>query len=212
LSLFITFEGPEGSGKTTQIHLLTTALTKRGFSVLATREPGGTPIGNAIRSLLLDPLHTEMSARAETLLFQAARAQIVDQVIQPALAEGKVVLCDRYADSTLAYQGYGHGQALPPLQYLGDYATGGLIPALTIYLDIDVTAGLGRKRSGAAEEWNRMENLAVAFHQRVRAGYLTLAANDRNRWLVLDAAQSIESLHDEILVRVLPLLGGWSKN
>lgn len=207
MSLFITFEGPEGSGKTTQIHLLSDALIGSGFSVLATREPGGTPIGNAIRNLLLDPLHTEMSPRAETLLFQAARAQIVDQIIQPALAAGKVVLCDRYVDSTLAYQGYGHGQTLPPLRQLGDYATGGLLPALTIYLDIDVNAGLARKRAGAAEEWNRMENLAVAFHQRVRAGYLALAANDRNRWLVLDAAQPIEALHHEILARVHPLLG-----
>lgn len=212
MSLFITFEGPEGSGKTTQIHLLSDALSAHGFSVLATREPGGTAIGNAIRNLLLDPLHTEMSPRAETLLFQAARAQIVDQIIQPALAAGKVVLCDRYADSTLAYQGYGHGQALPPLQQLGDYATGGLIPTLTIYLDIDVLAGLERKRAGAAEEWNRMENLAVAFHQRVRAGYLALAADDRSRWLVLDAVQPVATLHSDILTRVLPLLGGSPKN
>ena len=107
MSLFITFEGPEGSGKTTQIRLLADALTRRGLRVLATREPGGTRIGNAIRDLLLDSAHTEMSFRAETLLFQAARAQIVDEVIRPALAAGQVVLCDRYADSTLAYQGYG---------------------------------------------------------------------------------------------------------
>lgn len=204
--LFITFEGPEGSGKSTQIRLLSAALTQRGLAVVATREPGGTRIGNAIRSLLLDPTHMEMSPRAETLLFQAARAQIVDEVIRPALAAGQVVLCDRYADSTLAYQGYGHGQTLAPLQQLGAYATGSLTPALTIYLDIDVRAGLERKRAGAAEEWNRMENHALAFHQRVRTGYLALAVADPARWLVLDAAQSVATIHAQILARVTVLV------
>ena len=204
--LFITFEGPEGSGKSTQIRLLSDTLTQRGLAVVATREPGGTRIGNAIRSLLLDPAHTEMSPRAETLLFQAARAQIVDEVIRPALAAGQVVLCDRYADSTLAYQGYGHGQTLAPLQQLGAYATGGLTPALTIYLDIDVRAGLERKRAGAAEEWNRMENHALTFHQRVRTGYLALAAADPARWLVIDAAQPVAAIHAQILARVAAMV------
>jgi dTMP kinase len=174
--------------------------------VIATREPGGTRIGNAIRSLLLDPAHTEMSARTETLLFQAARAQIVDEMIRPALAAGQVVLCDRYADSTLAYQGYGHGQALDPLRRLGDYATAGLTPALTLYLDIDVHTGLARKRAGAAEEWNRMENHALAFHQRVRDGYLALAAAGPARWLVLDAAQPVAAIHAQILARVAAMV------
>ncbi len=205
--LLITFEGPEGSGKTTQIRLLHAALAQRGLAVIATREPGGTRIGNAIRSLLLDPAHTEMSARTETLLFQAARAQIVDEVIRPALAAGEVVLCDRYADSTLAYQGYGHGQPREPLRLLGDYATAGLAPALTIYLDIDVHTGLARKRAGAAEEWNRMENHAVAFHQRVRDGYLALAAADPARWLLLDAAQPVAAIHAQILARVAAMAG-----
>jgi len=119
VSLFITFEGPEGSGKSTQIRRLAAALEAQNLPVLVTREPGGTTIGNAIRAVLLDPARTEMSPRAETLLFNAARAQIVDQVIRPALAAGQMVLCDRYADSTLAYQGYGDGQALQPLQVLG---------------------------------------------------------------------------------------------
>ena len=125
VSLFITFEGPEGSGKTTQITLLADHLSGQGEAVLMTREPGGTTTGDAIRTVLLTPQHTEMSPRAETLLFNAARGwQIVDEVIQPALAAGQIVLCDRYADSTLAYQGYGHGQALAPLRTLADYATG----------------------------------------------------------------------------------------
>lgn len=204
--LFITFEGPEGSGKSTQIRLLNEALMRRGMAVVATREPGGTRIGNAIRSLLLDPAHTEMSPRTETLLFQAARAQIVDEVIRPALAAGQVVLCDRYADSTLAYQGYGHGQTLAPLQHLADYATGGLTPALTIYLDLDARTGLERKRAGAAEEWNRMENHALAFHQRVRAGYLALASAAPLRWLVIDAAQSITAIHAQILAHVTAMV------
>lgn len=212
MSIFITFEGAEGSGKTTQIHLLSEALQQRGFNVVMTREPGGTRIGNAIRNLLLDLQHTEMSPRTETLLFQAARAQLVDEVILTALATGQVVLCDRYADSTLAYQGYGHGQALDALQMLGAYATRELEPILTIYLDIDVNDGLARKRAGATEEWNRMENLAVAFHQRVRDGYLALAADDRSRWLVIDAGQPIDAIHRTILARVIALLGDYSEN
>lgn len=202
MSLFITFEGPEGSGKSTQIRRLAAALEAQGLSVLVTREPGGTTIGNAIRAVLLDPARTEMSPRAETLLFNAARAQIVDQVIRPALAAGQMVLCDRYADSTLAYQGYGHGQPLAPLRDLAAYATAGLTPDLTIYLDIDVQEGLARKQAGRAEEWNRMEEKALAFHQTVRKGYLELAAAEPQRWLVVDAAQSIGAVHQTILARL----------
>ncbi len=198
VSLFITFEGPEGSGKTTQITLLADHLSGQGEAVLMTREPGGTTIGDAIRTVLLTPQHTEMSPRAETLLFNAARAQIVDEVIQPALAAGQIVLCDRYADSTLAYQGYGHGQALAPLRTLADYATGGLTPDLTLYFDIDPAAGLQRKRHGDIEEWNRMEERALAFHQAVRAGYLALAAADPARWIVIDATQSPQAIQAEI--------------
>lgn len=206
MSLFITFEGPEGSGKSTQIRRLAAALEAQNLPVLMTREPGGTTIGNAIRNVLLDPARTEMSPRAETLLFNAARAQIVDQVIRPALDAGQLVLCDRYADSTLAYQGYGHGQVLEPLRRLGEYATGGLTPNLTIYLDIDVRDGLQRKQAGGAEEWNRMEEKALAFHQTVRSGYLELAAAEPDRWLVVDAAQSIDAVHAAIIARLQTLL------
>lgn len=202
MATFITFEGPEGSGKSTQIHLLAVALEGRGQQVIATREPGGTVIGNAVRAILLDPAHTEMSLRAEALLFSAARAQVVAQVILPALAAGTIVLCDRYADSTLAYQGYGHGQPLEPLRALGEYATGGLTPDLTIFLDIEVEAGLQRKQAGAPAEWNRMEEHALAFHRAVREGYLELAAAEPQRWLVVDARQTVETVHAEILRRV----------
>ncbi len=210
MSIFITFEGPEGSGKTTQIGLLAAALARDGWPTLTTREPGGTRIGDGIRALLLDLAHTEMSPRAETLLFNAARAQIVDQVIRPALDRGQVVLCDRFADSTLAYQGYGHGQTLAPLRQLAAYATAGLTPDLTIFLDIEPVAGLHRKQMGAADEWNRMEAKAVAFHQRVRHGYLALAQAEPARWLVLDATQPVEAIHAVIWARVGASLAGLS--
>jgi dTMP kinase len=199
--LFITFEGPEGSGKTTQISLLATALAARGHSVLTTREPGGTRIGDAVRGVLLNASHTEMSERAEALLFNAARAQLVDQVIRPALGRGEIVLCDRYGDSTVAYQGYGHNQPLEPLRRLIAYATQGLTPDLTIYLDLDVVTGLGRKRTGDQGEWNRMEEKALAFHQAVRRGYLQMAAESA-RWLVVDAGQSPDRIHALIWARL----------
>ena len=201
MSLFITFEGPEGSGKTTQIGLLAAALTACGQSVVTTREPGGTRIGDAVRSVLLNAQHTEMSERAEALLFNAAWAQLVDQVIKPALVRGETVLCDRYGDSTLAYQGYGHGQPLDPLRQLITYATRGLTPDLTIYLDLDVRKGLARKRAGAAEEWNRIEDKTLAYHQAVRQGYLEMAATSP-RWLVVDADQPVEAIQTQILARV----------
>lgn len=206
MTLFITFEGPEGSGKTTQIRLLENFLKAHEFAILVTREPGGTTIGNAIRAIVLDPNHTEMSPRAEILLFNAARAQIVDEVIRPALTSGRIVLCDRYADSTLAYQGYGHGQDLAWLRRIVNFATAGLQPNLTIFLNIDPDKGLGRKRIGAAEEWNRMEQKALAFHQTVRQGYLQLAAAEPARWLVVDATQTIEVIHATIRQRVELLL------
>jgi dTMP kinase len=198
VSIFITFEGPEGSGKTTQIQRLSETLIRDGWRVLATREPGGTRIGNAIRDLLLDPIHTEMVPRSETLLFNAARAQLVDQVIRPALSEGTIVLCDRYADSTLAYQGYGHGQDLEQLRRLINYATGGLVPHLTVYLDIEPAVGLRRKQHAGDDEWNRMDAKTLAFHQRVRDGYLCLAAAEPQRWLIVDASRSPEEVHQLI--------------
>lgn len=208
MSLFITFEGPEGSGKTTQIGLLASALEAQGQQVLATREPGGTRIGNAVRAILLDSAHTEMSPRAEALLFNAARAQLVDEVIGPALSKNIVVLCDRYADSTLAYQGYGHGQPIRPLADLGRYATRELTPDLTIYLDIDPEAGLLRKQNGASDEWNRMEEHALTFHRSVRDGYLQLAEAEPGRWLIIDAAGGVENVQSAIWQRVEPLCVG----
>ncbi|RME90344.1 MAG: dTMP kinase [Anaerolineae bacterium] len=194
--MFITFEGPEGSGKTSHISSLADWLEERGHRVLTTREPGGTPIGEQIRAVLHDLRNTEMHPRTETLLYQAARAQIVEQVIRPKLAEGYIVLCDRYADSTLAYQGYGHGQDLNVVRALIRYATGGLTPNLTLLLDVDVETGLKRKdREG---EWNRLEAYDLDFHRRVRRGYLELARAEPGRWVVVDASQPWETVQETL--------------
>ena len=158
--MFITFEGPDGSGKTTQSHLLEKYLCKIGRPVLLTREPGGTNIGEIIRRLLLDKAHKKMHARTEALLFNAARAQLIEEAIRPALDAGTIVLCDRFADSTLAYQGYGHRQDRGELLRLIEYATGGLAPDLTLYLDLAPEEGINRK---LARYPNRLELLELSF-------------------------------------------------
>lgn len=207
--MFITFEGPEGGGKSTQIKLLAAWLRAQGCDTLATREPGGTRIGDGVRSLLLNPEHTEMQPQAEILLYSAARAQLVGEVIRPHLARGGVVLCDRYADSTLAYQGYGRQLDLDALRMITAFATGNLKPDLTICLDLPVLDGLQRKRataSAATDDWNRIEREELEFHERVRAGYLELAQMDRERWWVVDARQSVEQAQAAIRARVQQLL------
>ncbi len=208
MSLFITLEGPEGSGKTTQFRLLAEALLHHGTDAVITREPGGTAIGNAIRDLLLNRAYTGLvSSRAEALLFNAARAQLVDEVIRPALARGQVVLCDRYADSTLAYQGYGRQQDLDTLRELIAFATGGLQPDLTILLNIDPAEGLRRKRHQASEEWNRLDEETLHFHQRVHQGFLQLAQAEPERWWVVDAAQEISMVQQAIWQHVKQRIG-----
>lgn len=206
--VFITFEGPEGGGKTTQIRLLADWLREQGHDVLATREPGGTRIGDGARAILLAPEHTEMQPQAEILLFSAARAQLVGEVIRPHLARGGVVLCDRFADSTLAYQGYGRQLDLETLRAITAFATGNLRPDLTICPDLPVAEGLRRKQGGDLAEWNRMEREQWAFHERVRQGYLALAAAEPARWLVLDALQPVAQLQQAIRQRVEALIRG----
>lgn len=211
--MFIAFEGPEGSGKSTQIALLAGWLRERGLAVLTTREPGGTAIGDRVRAILLDHAASEMSPEAEVLLFSAARAQLVNEVIRPHLAAGGVALCDRFADSTMAYQGYGHSLPLDKLATITAFATGGLRPDLVAYLDIDVQAGLRRKQQHAqddAGQWNRMEAKALAFHERVRAGYLAMARTDPARWLVVDAGQSVAGVQEFLRERVAEMLAAVS--
>jgi dTMP kinase len=183
--VFITLEGPEGSGKTRQLPELVDFLRADGYQVLATREPGGTPIGDQIRGVLSDLNNTAMQPRTEILLFQASRAQLVDQMILPCLKSGGIVVCDRYADSTLAYQGFGHRIDLEQLQAIVNFATQGLKPDLTLLLDIDVSEGLKRKARGG--EWNRLDAYDLEFHERVRQGYLELARNEPWRWVIIDA-------------------------
>ena len=197
--MFITFEGSDGSGKTTQIHRLAERLRQDGRSVLTTREPGGTRISDGIRQLLLDMAHTEMHARAETLLFNAARVQLIEEVIRPALAVGAIVLCDRFADSTLAYQGYGHQQDIAELERLIEYATGGLRPDLTVYLDLPPSEGIRRNRGQADGEWNRLDAQELSFYQRVEAGYRQLIAQEPARWIAIDAARSREEVRQDVV-------------
>lgn len=185
--MFITLEGPEGSGKSSQIPALAQYLEAQGYRVLCTREPGGTSIGDQIRAVLTSMDNPELLPRTEILLFLAARAQLVAQVIRPALREGKVVLCDRYGDSTLAYQGYGHGLDLNSLRAMLNFATEGLKPDLTLLMDLDIKTGLARKKS--IDEWNRLDAYEVSFHERVRAGYLQLAEEEPERWQRVDASK-----------------------
>jgi dTMP kinase len=233
MSLFITFEGPEGSGKSTQARLLYERLHARGYPVVLVREPGGTRISDLIRRIVLDLQHTEMAPTTETLLFSAARAQLVSQVIQPYLNQGGIVLCDRYADSTYAHQGYGLGRDLDELRTITAIATGGLLPDLTIYLELSAEEGLERKRlksrvsratgepigaprtrAGTADqasrstavEWNRLDARDLAYHQRVAAGYRELIAQESDRWCCFDARQPAESLAHQIAEAVAPWL------
>ncbi|PID84754.1 MAG: dTMP kinase [Chloroflexi bacterium] len=195
--MFITFEGPEGSGKTSQIILLAEYLRGQGYDVIQTREPGGTAIGNQIRDVLHDVKNGEMQSVTELLLYSASRAQLVRELVQPALAAGKIILCDRYADSTIAYQGYGRGLDLQDLLMLTQFATGGLKPHLTLLLDIDVERGLARRQTGG-DEMNRLDLEAVSFHQKVRNGYHALAEAEPERWLIVDADRSVEKIQADL--------------
>jgi len=194
--MFITLEGPEGSGKTSHMPYLVEYLREKGYTVFPTREPGGTAIGEQIREVIHDLKNVEMHPRTETLLYQAARAQIVEQVIRPHLEAGEVVISDRYADSTIAYQGYGHQQNLEQVRALVQYATGGLIPDLTVLLDLDVEVGLGRKKND--NEWNRLDAYTVEFHRRVRAGYRELARQGGSRWVTIDAGKEWQEVQADL--------------
>ena len=232
--MFISIEGLDGSGKTTQAQRLHDWLRRRGHDVLLTREPGGTPIGEQIRALLHDLDNTAMQPATELLLYNASRAQLVAEELRPQLERGGIALCDRYADSTLAYQGYGHGLDLAHLRQIIDAATGGvhnagtgahkagtgahssgtgLQPDLTIFLDIAPREALERRRMASlfGDEWNRLDDYELAFHQRVYEGYLEMAAAEPERWLRVDASRSILAQHEELRAALgerLPEPGG----
>jgi dTMP kinase len=198
--MFITFEGPDGSGKTTQVGQTAQALRARGYDVLLTREPGGTAIGDQIREVLVSLKNKSMNPRTELLLFSASRAQIVEEVIRPHLAKGGLVICDRFFDSTYAYQGYGHGLDLTLLRQITQFATGGLKPDVTLLLDIAPDQSIQRRLSAAAqgEEWNRLDALALAFHTRVREGYHALMQAEPARWVRIDAALPVAQVQAAI--------------
>jgi dTMP kinase len=209
MGLFITFEGPDGSGKTTQVQLLAEHLEAEGHEVLITREPGGTSVGDQIRSVLHDVNNSEMTCETEFLLYSASRAQLVRQVLLPHLAHGGTVLCDRFADSSLAYQGYGRELDLKAIRSITQFATGGLTPDLTVYLDIPVEEGIQRKQAAhraQAGEWNRLDQQTLDFHRRVHEGYLQIARTDPDRWLVIDATQSVADTQAAIRKRLEGLL------
>ncbi len=203
MALFITFEGGEGCGKSVQAEALYRRLSELAISARLTHEPGGTSLGDRITGLLKWAQDTDISPVAELLLFNASRAQLVTEVIQPNLGSGEVVICDRYADSTIVYQGYGRGLDLKMVRAVSDAGTSGLRPDLTVLLDISVEEGFARKEG---EKRDRFEQQDIAFHQRVREGFLKLAADEPERWLVVDAAQSKEKIAEIIWHRVSRLL------
>jgi dTMP kinase len=208
--MFITFEGIEGSGKTTQIELLVPVLEANGYDCIFTREPGATEIGTKIRAILLDAAHTNMLPLTELLLYEADRAQHVHEVIKPALAANKVVVSDRFFDATTVYQGYARGYDLDLIQQIHRVVLGGLKPDLTLILDLPVQEGLDRawqrinNQSGGLPE-DRFEKEAIAFHERVRQGYLALADNEPERFRLIDASRDGQTVHKEIAEIVLGL-------
>jgi dTMP kinase len=205
--MFITLEGPDGSGKSSQIEPLAEFMRQRGHRVVTTREPGGTEISIQIRDVLMNLQNKAMHPRTETLLFCAARAQHVEEFIRPHLSQGEIVLCDRFAESTLAYQGYGHRNDLQLLRKILDFTTGGLRPDLILLLDIDSETGLRRRLAGGGE-WNRLDDYALALHKRVRQGYLEMAKNDPDRWIIIDACPPPADVQTALQKALLPHLPG----
>jgi dTMP kinase len=218
MGLFVTFEGIEGCGKTTQIHLAADCLVKRGIPCLRTEEPGGTALGRKLREMLLNRGPFVLYPETELLLFAAARAQHVREVILPALEEGKVVLCDRFADATLVYQGYGRGLDIEAICFLNTLATNYLKPDLTLLFDLPVEVGLSRARERIARlnqvsREDRFEEEDLSFHRKIRAGYLLLADQEKERFRVIDAAGSVSDLQEKIRFQIDMLVNSkaWRK-
>lgn len=204
--LFITLEGGDGSGKSTQMALLKTFFEEYGYEVVLTREPGGTVISEAIREVILNKDYMEMSDMTEALLYAASRAQHVHEWIVPNLKDGKMVICDRYVDSSIVYQGYARGLGIDVVAGINSYATGGLKPDLTILLDLPAEEGIKRKKS--QQELDRLELQKLNFHQKVAQGYRMLAQQEAERFLTIDAMLDIDGIQDRIRARVSELIQG----
>jgi len=205
--IFITLEGPEGSGKSTHARRLSEELSGMGYAVLRTAEPGGTPLGRRIRDILLDKGEIRLDAQAELFLFEADRAQHVNETIKPALAEGKIVICDRFNTATFAYQGYGLGMDMDLIKRMDAAATGGLCPDLTILLDLDVATGL--KRAASEHPADRMEKRKQEFHEKVRRGYLKIARENPAKFRVVEVKEDIDRTYSEIKGHVDALIEGY---
>ena len=208
---FFSFEGPEGAGKTTMVGKLESLLRKRGFDVMATREPGGVRIAEAIRAIILNRDYTEMDGRTEALLYAAARRQHLLEKIVPALEAGRIVLCDRFVDSSLAYQGFARGLGIEEVWKINEFAIDGYMPSLTIYFDLDPKIGLERIRKHTGREVNRLDLEALSFDTKVREGYWKLAKRFADRIVVIDASRPLDVVFDETAAAVLACLEGRSK-
>ena len=199
--LFITFEGCDGCGKTTQLELLAKFLEEKGYDVVVTREPGAKGLGTKLREILLN-YDGEVSSNCESFLFLADRAQHIDTLVKPAIENGKIVLCDRHIDSTVAYQGYGRGINLEQINYLNNLATSGLKPDLTLLFDVDTETSMQR----VGKNKDRMESAGIEFQEKVRHGYLELAKEESKRIKVFNSKKTIEQLHQEVLNTIAPLI------
>ncbi len=206
MGLFISMEGSDGGGKSTQIDLLEKVLRKQGVDLVCSREPGGTPIGEEIRKMLLDPANVEMDPRTEALLYAAARAQYISQVVRPTLERGAVLLSDRFVDSSLVYQGLGRGFGVDTIEQLNEFAIQGVMPDVTFIIYIDYEEGLRRKGVQTSGELDRMEQQAEAFHRRVNEGYLELARRYPQRIRLIDGNRGVEEIHRAILDQIQQLL------
>ena len=207
MSLFITLEGPEGSGKTSAIKLVREALEQMGHEIIMTREPGGTPISEQIRNVILDKDNTAMDPRTEALLYAASRRQHLVEKIWPALKEGKIVFCDRYLDSSLSYQGHARGLGIDDILKVNEYATEGTYPHITFLFDIDPELGLERINKNKDREVNRLDVEKLSFHQKVREGYLILSKRFPDRYIVIDASKPLEEVSSNVLKEILNRLG-----
>lgn len=204
--IFITIEGPDGSGKTTIINMLAENLQKEGFEVMATREPGGIEIAEQIRQVILDRDNTAMDPRTEALLYAAARRQHLAEKVKPALEKGKIILCDRFVDSSLAYQGYARGLGIDEVYSINEFAIEDMMPQLTLYFDLAPELGLERINKNKGREVNRLDLENLEFHQKVREGYMILADRFADRIVKIDASRDLESVYDDAETKIKALL------